>query len=83
MNTGAQLLANSSLSSGAAWALLANPKGPSGSFGLVVNDGITVEVEVMSIDVEFDDQASVVEVDQGDLSFEINDEPITIEVEEW
>lgn len=83
-----KLLAASTLSAGTAWALISSPKTGLGA-GLVVNDGVAVElaesdvaVEVldMQVDVEVDATPVAVEVDSGAVVVEVELAPLEIEV---
>ena len=76
-----RLAALSSLLTGTAWQRLTNPK--TTGTGLVVNDGIDVEVDAMTFEIDMEYQAAVIEVAADELSVELNDETITVEVEEW
>ena len=82
MTTFAQaLLAASSLASGTVWDLITHPR--TGGTGVVVNDGISVELSTMTFDVEIDEQGLDVQVIDEVPAVEINDNTIIIEVEEW
>lgn len=76
-----RLLAASSLPSGTVWDLITHPR--TGGTGLVVNDGISVELSTMTFDVEIDEQGLVAQVIDEVPVIEINDNTIIIEVEEW
>ena len=76
-----RLLAASSLPSGTVWDLVTHPC--TGGTGLVVNDGISVELSTMTFDVEIDEQGLVAQVIDEVPVIEINDNTIIIEVEEW
>ena len=75
------LVAASSLPSGTVWDLITHPR--TGGTGLVVNDGISVELSTMTFDVEIDEQGLVAQVIDEVPVIEINDNTIIIEVEEW
>ncbi len=81
MNTGQQLVLRSTLGTASALQHLLNQL--AGGYGLVVNDGIDIEVSLMAVDVEIDDPVFEVAIESGDVLVELTDEPITIEVEEW
>ncbi len=81
MNTGQQLVLRSTLGTASALQHLLNQL--AGGSGLVINDGIDVEVSLMAVDVEVDDPVFEVAIESGDVLVELTDEPITIEVEEW
>lgn len=83
MNAGQYLIANSSLASGTAAQHLLNQILGGGSTGLIVNDGIDVEVSLMALDVELDDQTIEVSIDTEVIELEVNDNTITVEVDEW
>lgn len=76
-----RLAALSSLLTGTAWQRLTNPK--TTGTGLVVNDGIDVEMDAMTFEIDLEDQAAAVEVAADEIATELNDETITVEVEEW
>jgi hypothetical protein len=81
-----KLLAASSLTSGTAWQLISNPRIGS---GVVVNDGIAVDVaeepflvelDAMQLDVELSDAAVEVELADAVVVAEISPEPIEVEI---
>ena len=76
-----RLAALSSLLTGTAWQRLINPK--TTGTGLVVSDGIDVEMDAMTFEIDLEDQAAAVEVAADEIAMELNDETITVEVEEW
>lgn len=81
-----KLLAASRLSSGTAWQLISDPKAGG---GVIVSDGIAVdladspyeaEFQPMQIDVELSETAVAVEVADTAIEVEINPEPIELEI---
>lgn len=81
MTTGDQLVQRSRLSSATALQHLLNQI--LGVAGLVVNDGIDVEVSLMAVDVEIDDPVVEVSLAPTEVQVELVDQTITVEVEEW
>lgn len=71
MTAWAQLILHSTLPSGTAWAHLNAQE--AGGTGVVVNDGIEIELGPMSLEVE---------VLMQDVEAEVADEPIIVEVED-
>lgn len=72
-----KLLACSQLLAGTAWQLISNPK--TGGAGVVMNDGISVEVASMEIDVEV--QAEIeVELQLNPVEVEVSTAPIEVEI---
>lgn len=69
------LVANSSLGSGTAWQHLAAQQGG----GVVVNDGIAVEVVEMDVDVQLDDAVIEAALDDAPVEAVANDEVIEVE----
>lgn len=78
MNAWEKLLAASQLTTGSAWDLLSNPK--QGGAGLVINDGVAVEVAEMPVEVEV--LLEQIEVALGDntVIVEIEDREVEVEV---
>jgi len=76
-----RLLAASSLPSGTVWDLITHPR--TVGTGLVVNDGISLELSTMTFDVEIDEQGLDVQVSDEVPVIELNDNTIIIEAEEW
>lgn len=76
------LTSNSTLPSGTAWQHL-NSQGGGGGSGVIVNDGIDVEVNTMNVEIELD--ASTLEIEAADapVAVEFANESIVLEVEEW
>lgn len=73
------LTANSTLPSGTAWQHLNNQAGG----GVVVNDGIDVEVNTMNVEIELDVTVLEIEASDAPITVEFSNEPIVLEVEEW
>ena len=75
------LTANSTLLSGTAWQHLNNQT--AGSGGVVVSDGINVEVNTMTVEIELD--VSTLEITMADVPvvIEFSNESIVLEVPEW
>lgn len=78
MNAGQYLLAKSSLASGTAAAHLLSLIA-TGS-GLVVNDGIDVELSTMQITVELDDSPVSVEIADTPVEVELSTTEIIVEI---
>lgn len=77
MTAWTKLLACSQLTSGTAWELISAPK--TGGAGVVVNDGISVEVATMEIEIEV--QAEVeVELQLNPVEVEVSTAPIEVEI---
>lgn len=79
MTAWAQLILHSTLPSGTAWEHL---NAQSAGSGLIVNDGIAVEVEASQIDVEIDAGEIDVTVDDAPVEVLVDDSPIYVEVQE-
>lgn len=82
-----KLLAASSLLAGTAWQLIGSPK--TGGAGLVVNDGVAVElsdaslyaeIEPMQIEVELAEPTVTVDLADMAITAEISPEPIEVEI---
>ena len=80
MNAWQRLLAASTLTAGTAWGLITHPKLDS---GVIVNDGIEMEVEIMTMDAEIDDNEVTLDVNLESVEVQLSDNELTIEVEEW
>lgn len=87
MTAWAKLLACSQLLAGTAWQLISNPK--TGGTGVVVNDGIAVELSLdaalaevadMQIEVELPTPEVVVEVAPPTVAVEVAATPIEVEI---
>lgn len=78
MTAWANLLAASALPSGTAWALLTNPK----QGGLVVNDGVAVEVVDMQVAVEVMLEPVEATIEDNQIVVELDDVGIGAEVVE-
>jgi len=73
-----KLLACSQLLAGTAWELISSPK--TGSAGVVINDGVTVEVNTMDIEIQL---PSEIEVQlQPSVEVEMMTSPIEVEISE-
>lgn len=81
MNAAQLLLAKSSLLFGSTGAHLVSVLA-AGS-GVVVNDGIETEVNLMMLDVEVDDSVVEIELSAEGVVAEVADNELTVEVEEW
>lgn len=90
MNAWQKLLAASQLAAGTAWQLLSNPKTGIGG-GIIVNDGVevevgqdpfSVEIDTMQIDVELAALELVAEIQDTALEVEVAAEPIEVEITE-
>lgn len=79
MTAWAQLILHSTLPSGTAWEHL---NAQSAGSGLIVNDGIAVEVEASQIDVEIDTGEMDVTVEDSPIDTQVDDSPIYVEVQE-
>lgn len=88
MNAWQKLLAASQLAAGTAWQLISNPKQGVGG-GIIVNDGIevelpesTVEVEIttMQVEIEIAPAQFEVEIVDSTVEVELNTAPIEVEV---
>ena len=69
------LKAASSLLVGNAWTLISNPR-----TGVVVNDGITVELGTMQVDVELQDSPITAEVVDTSYVVEVSTQVIEVEI---
>jgi hypothetical protein len=81
MNAAQWLLTKSSLAFGSAGAHLASVLA-TGS-GVVVNDGIETEVDIMTLDAEIDDGVLELGLSNEGVVAEVADNELTVEVEEW
>lgn len=79
MTAWAQLILRSTLPSGNAWQHL---NAQATGSGLVVNDGIVVELEASQITVEIDPGDAVVVVGESPIQVVVEDAPIYVEVQE-
>jgi len=73
-----QLRANSTLPSGTAWQLLSSPR----RSGLIINDGVAVEVAEMPVEVEVLLDAVEASVEDNAIVVELDDTGIEAEVTE-
>lgn len=80
MNAWQYLLSRSSILIGTAWEHITSPLRPT---GLVVNDGIAVEVDQMAVEATVEDVALVASVELSPVEAQVEDNPIIAEVEEW
>lgn len=80
MNAWQYLLSRSSILVGTAWEHITSPLRPT---GLVVNDGIAVEVDEMTVEATVEDLAVDASVDLSPVEAQVEDNPIIAEVEEW
>lgn len=87
MTAWARLLAASQLVAGTAWQLISSPK--SGGSGVVVNDGIaveltnpdwSVEVQMAVVEVELTAPQIVVELAEQSIAVELAAAPIEVEI---
>lgn len=76
-----RLLAKSSLAVGTAWEHLASLL--AGGSGIVVSDGIAVEVTEMAVDATVEDTPVEASVDLSPVEAQVEDNSIIAEVEEW
>jgi len=81
LNAAQYLLTKSSLITGAAGAHLTSALQL--GTGLVVNDGVDMEVDFMTLDAEIDDTVVDAEVSDEAVSVELAETEIIVEVEEW
>lgn len=81
MTAWANLLAKSSIAVGTAWDHLTSIL--TGGSGVVVNDGIAVEVAEMVVEATVEDLAVDASVDISPVEAQVEDNPIIAEVEEW
>ena len=75
------LIAKSSIAVGTAWDHLASLLAV--GTGVVVSDGITVEVDQMVVDATVEDTPVEASVDLSQVEAQVEDNPIIAEVEEW
>lgn len=75
-----QLILHSTLPSGSAWDHLNAQQ--AGGTGVVVNDGIAVELTDLSVLVAIDAAPIEVEVDTGDVEVVVEDSPIQVVIED-
>lgn len=73
-----KLIANSALETGTAWEHLQNQQGGAG-FGVVVNDGIEVELMDMELEAVVDDGIDV-EINDTSVEAVLEDEDIQVEI---
>ena len=77
MTAWAKLLACSQLASGTAWELISAPK--TGGAGVIMNDGISVEIATMEIDVEVPAEIEV-GLQLSPVEVEVSTAPIEVEI---
>ena len=77
------LIANSTLPTGTAWQHLNSQGGGGGTSGIIVNDGIDVEVDTVTVEIELDASALEIETADAPVTVEFANESIVLEVEEW
>ncbi len=80
MNAWQKLLAASQLAAGTAWQLISNPKTGLGG-GVIVNDGVSVEVGEEPFDVEVSEVLAEVEVSAASVDVEVMGSPVEVEVD--
>jgi hypothetical protein len=76
-----QLIANSTLSSGTAWQHLQNQEGGGAGTGVVINDGLHVELVEMEIQTQLDDSGVSVTLDDSPVEVVLDTEAIVVEIE--
>lgn len=81
MTAWSNLLAKSSIAVGTAWEHLTSIL--AGGSGVVVNDGVTVEVDEMTVEATVEDLSVDASVDLDPVEAQVEDNPIIAEVEEW
>jgi hypothetical protein len=74
------LLEKSSIAVGTAWQHLTSALQL--GTGLVINDGVYVEIQNMEVEATLEDAGIVVEITENEVFAEIQDTAITIEVNE-
>ena len=79
MNAWQKLLAASQLAAGTAWQLISNPKLGTGG-GVIVNDGIAIELADNSIQIEVTPMQIEVEVSSAEVIAEVQDQTIVVEL---
>lgn len=79
MTAWAQLILHSTLPSGNAWQHL---NAQATGSGLVVNDGIMVELEASQIDVEVDTGSFEATIEDAPIEVFVEDSPVYVEVQE-
>jgi hypothetical protein len=72
------LLSKSSLLIGTAWEHLNSVV--AGGGGLVINDGVYLDYEDMTIQAELQDDAISLELSESEIMIEVSDNEITVEV---
>lgn len=78
MTAWAKLLACSQLLAGTAWQLISSPK--TGGTGLVVNDGVAVEIEIDAAQAEVADMQIEVAVNAAPVTAEVQQDAVAVEV---
>lgn len=81
MSAWTQLIANSSLSSGSAWQHLQNQKAGTGPGGVVIIEGLNVELAEMEFEAQIDDTGVAITVDDGAIAVVVDDDVIEVEIE--